>query len=75
MKLVELPANTNEAEMKDSLIKLCKEIRSFVTNPVIEQANLIDADKLAIAKRDLESVIQLSTHLRRDADTLGKIKQ
>jgi len=75
MKLVELPANTNEAEMKDSLVKLCKEIRSFVTNPVIEQANLIDADKLAIAKRDLEGVIQLSTHLKRDADTLGKIKQ
>ena len=75
MKPVELPANTNETEMKDSLIKLCKEIRSFVTNPVIEQPNLIDAGKLATAKRDLESVIQLSAHLKRDADTLSKIKQ
>ena len=75
MKPVELPANTNETEMKDSLIKLCKEIRSFVTNPVIEQPNLIDAGKLATAKRDLESVIQLSAHLKRDADTLSKVKQ
>ena len=75
LKPVELPANTNETEMKDSLIKLCKEIRSFVTNPVIEQPNLIDAGKLATAKRDLESVIQLSAHLKRDADTLSKIKQ
>ena len=75
MKPVELPANTNETEMKDSLIKLCKEIRSFVTNPVIEQPNLIDAGKLATAKRDLESVIQLSAHLKRDADTWSKIKQ
>lgn len=75
IKPAELTANTNEVEMKDSLIKLCKQIRSFVTNPVIEQANLIDADKLAAAKRDLESVIQLSTQLKRDADLLSKVQK
>lgn len=76
IKPAELTANTNEVEMKDSLVKLCKQIRSFVTNPVIDQPNLIDADKLAAAKRDLESVIQLSTQLRRDADHLsGKVQK
>jgi hypothetical protein len=70
IKPAELPATTNEAEMKDALVKLCKQIRSFVTNPVIEQPNLIDAEKLATAKRDLESVIQLSAQLKRDADLL-----
>ena len=71
MKPVEMPEKTAEPEMKDALIALCKHIRSFVTNPVIEQANLIDADKLALAKRDLESVIQLSAALKRDADHLS----
>lgn len=72
---VELPANTSESEMKDGLVKLCKQIRSFVTNPVIEQANLIDLEKLATAKRDLESVIQLSAHLKRNADLLSKVQK
>jgi len=75
IKPAELPANTNEVEMKGALVKLCKQIRSFVTNPVIEQPNLIDADKLAAAKRDLESVIQQSTQLKRDADLLSKVQK
>ena len=75
IKPAELTANTNEVEMKDSLVKLCKQIRSFVTNPVIEQPNLIDVEKLAAAKRDLESVIQLSTQLKRDADLLSKVQK
>jgi hypothetical protein len=75
MKTPEMPAETNEPEMKDALIKLCKQIRSFVTNPVIEQPNVIDAAKLATAKHDLESVIQLSAHLKREADTLVKVQK
>jgi hypothetical protein len=76
MKQVEMPEKTTEPDMKDRLVALCKHIRSFVTNPVIEQANLIDAEKLAVAKRDLESVIQLSAALKRDADHLsGKVQK
>jgi hypothetical protein len=76
MKPVEIPEKTTEPEMKDGLVALCRHIRSFVTNPVIEQANLIDAEKLAAAKRDLESVIQLSAALKRDADHLsGKVQK
>lgn len=76
IKPIETPAETNETEMKEALVKLCKHIRSFVTNPVIEQPNMIDVEKLATAKRDLESVIQLSGHLKRDADSLsGKVQK
>jgi hypothetical protein len=75
IKPVELPATTNESEVKDALVKLCKYIRSFVTNPVIAQPNLIDAEKLATAKRDLESVIKLSAHLKHDADLLSKVRK
>ena len=64
-----------EPEFKDSLIKLCKEIRAFVTNPIIENPNTIDADHLARAKRDLESFIQLSELIKKDADKLSKEKQ
>jgi hypothetical protein len=71
IKAAETTAQTNETEMKDALVKLCKQIRSFVTNPVIEQPNTIDVEKLETAKRDLESVIQLSGNLKRDADLLG----
>jgi len=65
----------SEPEMKDSLIKLCKEIRAFVTNPMIENPNTVDAQQLVRAKRDLESFIQLSGLIKKDADRLGKEKQ
>ena len=64
-----------EPEMKDSLIKLCKEIRAFVTNPMIENPNTVDAQQLVRAKRDLESFIQLSGLIKKDADRLSKDKK
>ncbi len=66
---------TMEPEFKDSLIKLCKEIRAFITNPMIENPNTVDAQSLMRAKHDLESFIQLSGLIKKDADRLGKEKQ
>lgn len=65
----------SDPEIKDSLIKLCKEIRSFVTNPVIENPNTIDVEQLTRARRDLESLIQLSGLIRKDADKLSRTNQ
>jgi hypothetical protein len=62
----------SDLEMTDSLVKLCKEIRSFVTNPIIENPNTIDAQQLPRARRDLESLIQLSGLIKKDADKLSK---
>ncbi|HSL55047.1 MAG TPA: hypothetical protein VK868_11660 [Pyrinomonadaceae bacterium] len=62
----------SDPEIKDSLVKLCKEIRSFVTNPIIENPNTVDADQLVRARRDLESLIQLSGLIKKDADHLSK---
>jgi hypothetical protein len=64
----------SEPEIKDSLIKLCKEIRAFVTNPMIENPNTVDAQQLIRAKRDLESFIQLSALIKKDAEKLSKEK-
>ena len=65
---------TSDPELKDSLIRLCKEIRSFVTNPTIEKPNTVDAQQLARAKRDLEGLIQLSGLIKKDAEKLSKTK-
>jgi hypothetical protein len=54
------PEEFDDSQMKDALIKLCKQIRSFVTNPSIEKPGTVDAEQLTKARSDLESVIQLS---------------
>ena len=56
--------------IKDSLIKLCNQIRSFVTNPSIENPNIINAEQMTKARRDLESLIQLSGRIKKDAEKL-----
>jgi hypothetical protein len=57
----------NDAKMKDELVRMCNEIRDFVTNPVIANPNTVDAKQLSNARRDLESLIQLSGHLKKEA--------
>ena len=71
LKAEDAPVNAKtEPEIKDSLIKLCKEIRAFVTNPIIENPNTINAQQLVRAKQNLESFIQLSGLIKKDADKL-----
>jgi len=62
------PEQLEDTEMKDALIKLCKQIRSFVTNPVIENPNTTNVEQALKARRDLDSVIQLSGHIKKDAE-------
>jgi len=65
----------NDTELKTGLISLCKYIRAFVTNPVIETPNTVNAEHLARAKRDLESLIQMSGQIKKDADELNKTRK
>jgi len=65
----------NDAQMKDALIKLCKQIRSFVTNPMIANARTVDAEQLTKARHDLENTIQLSEQIRKDADRIKTARQ
>ena len=57
--------------IKDSLIRLCNQIRSFVTNPSIENPNTINAEQMTKARHDLDSLIQLSGRIKKDADKLS----
>jgi hypothetical protein len=66
------PAALEEGQMKDGLITLCKQIKSFVTNPVIESPGKVDPDQTARARRDLETIIELSGTIRKSAERLSK---
>ncbi|MGI9165320.1 MAG: hypothetical protein ACR2G5_02860 [Pyrinomonadaceae bacterium] len=63
--------STEFDDLKTSLFLLCKQIRSFVTNPVIETPGTVNAGQLSNARRDLESIIILSGHIRKNAVKLG----
>jgi hypothetical protein len=76
LNLHQLPADTpvvektedlDDAQLKDALFRLCKQIKSFVTNPVIANPNTVDAQQLTNARRDLEGLIQLSGHIKKEA--------
>ena len=62
----------DDAQLKDALISLCKEIESFVTNPVIKTPGTVDIQQLARARRDLEGVIELGDSINKSAARLKK---
>lgn len=61
-----------DTEIKLALVALCKRIRSFVTNPVIENPGTVDTMQLAKAREDLEGVIELTGRIKKSADRLSK---
>ncbi|MFN2512391.1 MAG: hypothetical protein ABR568_13365 [Pyrinomonadaceae bacterium] len=65
----------NSAQLKPALFSLCKHIKNFVTNPVIETPATVNAEQLTRARRDLESLIQLSEQIKKDADKLSKTRK
>ena len=56
------------AETKDELILLCRQIESFVRNPIIDTPGTVDAQQLEKARRDLASVVELSSYIKKRAD-------
>lgn len=67
-----------EADLKASLVKLDRLIRSFVTNRVFKDADVIDAALAAKARGDLDEIIVLSDKIKKRAEKLkkpGKLKQ
>jgi hypothetical protein len=58
---VDLKARTN-----DQLILLCRQIESFVRNPIIEKPGTVDAQQLERARRDLQSIVELSGEIKKE---------
>jgi len=71
-QVAEKSAELDDSQMKKELVRMCNEIRNFVTNPVIANPNTVDAQQLSNARRDLESLIQVSGHLQKEATKMHK---
>jgi hypothetical protein len=65
----------NETQIKDALVTLCKQIRSFVTNPIIETPNTVEAGQLMKARRDLQNLVLLSDQIKKSAKKLSKTQK
>jgi hypothetical protein len=61
-----------DAQVKDALVVLCNRIERFVKNPVIESPGTVDLEQSARARRDLDSIIELSGSIKKSADRLSK---
>ena len=57
-------------QTKDELLLLCKQIESFVRNPIIEKPGTVDAQQLGNARKDLQSVVEISDAIKKQADKL-----
>ena len=60
----------NVMETKDELLLLCKQIESFVRNPIIEKPGTVDAQQLGKARKDLQSVVEISDAIKKQVDKL-----
>jgi hypothetical protein len=60
--------NLRVMETKDELILLCKQIESFVRNPIIDKPGTVDAQQLEKARKDLQSVVELSDAIKKHVD-------
>ena len=61
-------ADPKVMEIKDGLILLCRQIENFVRNPIIETPGTVDAQQLRKARRDLQSVVEISEAIKKRLD-------
>jgi hypothetical protein len=71
-QITEQQIAVNDVQVKDALIALCKQIKSFVTNPVIENPGTVNGEQLNKARKDLQGVIEVSSSIKRNAERLAK---
>jgi len=71
-KNTEAHAELNELQIREALLTLCRSIKSFVTNPVIQTPGTVHLEHLEAARRDLAKVIKLSSDISENAERLRK---
>jgi hypothetical protein len=54
--------------VRDEMIRLCRQIENFVRNPIIEKPGTVDAQQLQQARKDLQSVVELSDAIKKQVD-------
>ncbi len=63
-----METDLNLMKPEDELILLCKQIESFVRNPIIEKPGTVDAEQLGKARKDLQSIVELSDAIKKHVD-------
>jgi hypothetical protein len=64
------PAKANPDQLRSSLSELSNLILGFVNNPVLKEANVMDATLSVKAQHDLDEIIGLSGQIKRSAERL-----
>ena len=60
------------ARMKAALLSLDGSIMSFIKNPIFKNPGVVEVEHAARAKRDLDTIIEFSQLIRKDAERLSK---
>jgi hypothetical protein len=66
----DVPSETDNGKIEDSMLRLREVIYSFVTNPLFETKAVLDIRQAEKASRDLDKIIELSERIRKTADKL-----
>jgi hypothetical protein len=62
----------DHAGMKASLLSLDARIMSFVNNPIFKNTSVVQVSEAARAKRDLDTIVEFSNRIGKDAKKLSK---
>ena len=61
-------------KVREVLVTLCQRILEFTTNPIFENLGTVNVEQATKARRDIESVIELSNAIRKSAERLKTSK-
>jgi len=62
----------DEKQVRQALITLCNHIEAFVTSPFFETPGVIDVNDSAKASLDLDSMVELSSSIKKSIQRLNK---
>lgn len=62
-------------QLKLSLLSLDRLIVKFIENPIFKNTDVVDAKTSAIARADLESIIEMSDKIRKDIGKINKVSR
>ena len=58
--------------MKAALLSLDGSIMRFINNPIFKNPGVVEVEQAARARRDLDTIIEFSQLIKKDAERLSK---
>ena len=66
------PETVDDAHMKEIIAQLHERVVSFVASPIFKNLGVVDAKVVDSATKDLDSIIDVSSEIKREAKLLSK---